>query len=66
MSSHAIAVTVYASIATSAVILEVLSKLPGSRFPGLENILTWVMRTRIGRVGVISGWAWVGLHYFAR
>jgi hypothetical protein len=44
----------------------VLSRRPGSRIPSLGELLTSVMRTRSGRVGVIAGWAWIGLHLFAR
>lgn len=66
MSSHAFTVVVYCSIAFAGLLLEAISKVPRSRLPGLEQVLSWVMRTRMGRVGVMTGWAWVGLHYFAR
>jgi hypothetical protein len=29
-------------------------------------VLRRAMRTRSGRVGVIAGWAWIGIHFFAR
>ncbi|MGE5225884.1 MAG: DUF6186 family protein [Planctomycetaceae bacterium] len=29
-------------------------------------VLERVMRTRAGRIGVLAGWAWFGLHLFAR
>jgi Family of unknown function (DUF6186) len=32
----------------------------------LGAILTRIMRTRTGRVGVLVAWAWLGLHFFAQ
>jgi hypothetical protein len=29
-------------------------------------VLTRIMRTRTGRVGVLVAWAWLSLHFFAR
>jgi hypothetical protein len=29
-------------------------------------LLRRVMRTRSGRVGVLVGWAWLGVHFLAR
>jgi hypothetical protein len=29
-------------------------------------VFSRVMRTRSGRVGVMAGWVWLGLHFFAR
>jgi Family of unknown function (DUF6186) len=34
--------------------------------PPLGDVLTRIMRTRTGRVGVLVAWAWIGLHFFAR
>ena len=34
--------------------------------PTLGHVLTRIMRTRTGRVGMLVAWAWVGLHFFAR
>lgn len=66
MSSHEFTVVVYLLVAFAGLLLEAISKLPGSKLPGLEQVLSWVMRSRMGRVGVMTGWAWVGMHYFAR
>jgi hypothetical protein len=43
-----------------------LSLREGSRIPSLGVVFSRVMRTRSGRVGMMAGWAWVGLHFFAR
>jgi hypothetical protein len=66
MNSHDFALLVYGSIVACGVVLELISHSGRSRLPSLEQMLTWVMRTRIGRVGVIASWGWLGLHYFAR
>jgi len=63
--SHAVAVAVYAVLGTTGVVLEVLSRSSES-IPSLHDVLGWVMRTRVGRVGVLTGWMWLGLHFFAR
>lgn len=46
--------------------LQVLAQWPGSRIPTVGAALTRAMRTRSGRVGIIAGWVWLGLHFFAR
>ena len=66
MSSHAWTVLVYAMLALIGVGLEVASRRSGSAIPSLGAVARRVMRTRPGRVGVIAGWAWLGLHFFAR
>jgi len=66
MNAHDVTVLGYAAIGISGAGLQLTSLRPGSRIPTLGRLLRWVMRTRSGRVGVITGWVWVGLHYFAR
>jgi Family of unknown function (DUF6186) len=66
MSSHDLTVAGYVLIVLAAVCLQLLSAREGSPIPPLGDVLRWVMRTRSGRVGVIAGWAWIGVHFFAR
>ena len=66
MTSHDLTVAVYLLIVLAGVGLEVRSYSPRSRIPSIGTVFTRVMRTRSGRVGVIAGWAWLGLHFFAR
>ena len=66
MSSHAWTVVGYSAIVMIGVALQVAGRRPGSRIPSLGDVARTVMRTRSGRVGVIAGWAWLGLHFFAR
>jgi uncharacterized protein DUF6186 len=66
MSSHDLTVTGYVLIVMAGVCLQLLSAREGAPIPSLGAVLGWVMRTRSGRVGVIAGWAWIGIHFFAR
>jgi Family of unknown function (DUF6186) len=66
MSSHDITVAGYLLIAWSGVGLEVYARRTRSRVPTIGRVLSHLMRTRSGRVGVVAAWAWLGMHYFAR
>ncbi len=66
MSSHEFTVFVYAAIVGVAFCLELLSRRRNSRIPSLGTLFRGVMRTHSGRVGVLAGWAWLGLHFWAR
>jgi hypothetical protein len=66
VSSHALTVTVYTAIVLAGVGLQVVSRRPGSRVPSLGGVVRLVTSSRSGRVGLVAGWAWLGLHFFAR
>jgi len=66
MSSHGLTVVGYVAFALAGLGLQARSASPRSRIPSFGAICSHVMRTRSGRVGVIAGWAWLGLHFFAR
>ena len=66
MNSHDIAVLGYLLVALTMLVLQGLSLRRGSRIPSLGTAFSRVMRTRSGRVGIMAGWAWLGLHFFAR
>ncbi len=66
MSSHEFTVFVYAAILCVVLLLELLSRRRDARIPSLGTLFRGVMRTRSGRVGVVAGWAWLGLHFWAR
>jgi hypothetical protein len=66
MSSHDITVIIYALIATAGLVLEVIGRSGRTDIPRLGTVLTRIMHTRKGRIGVMAGWMWLGLHYFAR
>jgi hypothetical protein len=66
MSSHDLTAAGYVLIVLAGVCLQLLGAREGSPIPPLGAVLRRVMRTRSGRVGVIAGWAWIGIHFFAR
>ena len=66
MTSHDVTLSVYLLIALVGGVLQVLSTRQGSRIPSVGTVFSRIMRTRSGRVGVAAGWAWLGLHFFAR
>jgi hypothetical protein len=66
MNSHDLTVTGYLVFIGPAVGLQIRSAHPRSRIPSFDALLRAAMRTRAGRVGIVVGWAWVGLHFFAR
>jgi len=66
MTSHDFTIAVYLLIVAVGVALQVRSYSEGSRIPSLAAVFSRVMRTRSGRVGIMAGWVWLGLHFFAR
>jgi hypothetical protein len=56
----------YLAVLVAAVALQVAALRMPERLPSLGRVLTHVMRTRTGRVGILVAWAWLGLHFFAR
>ncbi|MGE5227132.1 MAG: DUF6186 family protein [Planctomycetaceae bacterium] len=66
MTSRDLTLLGYLAIASTVLVLEVVA-IRGSRaIATFGQVLGRVMRTRAGRIGVLAGWAWFGLHLFAR
>ncbi len=66
MNARDLTLAVYGAIVAAGAGLEVRARRPASRIPTLGAVVEDVMRTRSGRVGLIAGWAWLGMHFFAR
>lgn len=66
MSSRDITVGGYLAVVVAGVILELIATRTKVPVPSLGDVLTRIMRTRTGRVGVLVAWAWLGLHFFSR
>jgi len=66
MSTHALTVAGYVLIVFGALTLQLLSYREDSRIPSLATAFSRIMRTRSGRVGIMAGWVWLGLHFLAR
>jgi len=66
MTSRDITIVGYAVFILIAVGLHLRGRTGRSRIPSLGSVFSRAMRTRSGRVGIVAGWVWVGLHFFAR
>jgi len=66
MSSRDATIIGYLSVLTAAISLQAVAVRRRGRLPSLGQVLSHVMQSRTGRVGVIVAWAWIGLHFFAR
>jgi Family of unknown function (DUF6186) len=45
---------------------EVVGLLSNGRFPTFGDVLSFLMRSRVGRWFVLIGWIWLGWHLFVR
>jgi hypothetical protein len=66
VNSHDVTITGYVVIVVAAARLQLAATRSKAPVPPLGAVLSRVMRTRTGRVGVLVGWAWLGLHFFAK
>jgi uncharacterized protein DUF6186 len=66
MTSHGVTIGGYLLAGAGIVVLQVLGAWTRAPVPSLGDLLTRAMRSRTGRVGMLVGWAWLGLHFFAR
>jgi hypothetical protein len=66
MSSRDLTIMGYVAVLVAAVALQVAALRMPERLPSLGRVLTHVMGTKTGRVGILVAWAWLGLHFFAR
>jgi hypothetical protein len=48
------------------VVTDLRARRPGSRFRPLGVTLAAALRTRGGRIAVLSAWLWLGWHFLAR
>jgi hypothetical protein len=66
MNSHDLTILVYLVFVLAGVTLQVIALTGRTRIPTFGTIVSRAMRTRSGRVGIMAGWVWLGLHFFAR
>jgi hypothetical protein len=66
VNSHDVTVGGYLAVLLGFVTLQVVATRTKAPVPPLGAILTRIMRTRTGRVGLLVAWAWIGLHFFAQ
>ena len=66
MSTHDLTIVVYLLIAGTGAVIQLLAWRGRLNVPTFGQLMSRVMGTRSGRVGVMAGWAWLGLHFLAR
>ena len=66
MTSRDITILNWVILGLGMVGLEVANRFEHSRVPSFRTVITRVMRTPSGRVGVLAAWLWVGPHHFSR
>lgn len=66
MSSRGLTILGYLFVLAVAICLQVAARRGSPRAASLGDVLSWVMRSRTGRVGVLVAWGWLGLHFFAK
>jgi hypothetical protein len=66
VNSHDLTVGGYLVVLAAFVTLQIVGLRGKAPVPTLGTILSRIMRTRTGRVGILVAWAWIGLHFFAQ
>ena len=66
MNSHNVTVTGFLVLLAALVGTEIAGRTGRGRVPTFSQVMTRIMRTRTGRVGLLVAWAWLGLHFFAK
>jgi hypothetical protein len=66
MNSHDVTVLGFLVLLGGLIGTEIVARRTDSKMPTFDQVLTRVMRTRTGRVGMLVAWAWLGLHFFAK
>ena len=66
MSSHDVTVTGFLIILAGVIGTEIAARAGLAKVPTFNEVITRIMRNRVGRVGLLVAWAWLGLHFFAK
>jgi hypothetical protein len=66
MTTRALTILGFGCLVLAVVTLQARAVLAETRTPSLGEVFGYLMRTRIGRVGVLLSWWWIGWHFFAR
>ena len=53
-------------LAGAIVVLQIAAVTGDRPIPTIGQVLSRIMRTRAGRIGIVAAWAWLGLHFFTR
>jgi uncharacterized protein DUF6186 len=53
-------------LGVAIVVLQIAAVTGDRPIPTFGRVVSRIMRTRAGRIGIIAAWAWLGLHFFTR
>ena len=56
----------YLLLAGAIVVLQIAAVTGDRPIPTFGQVVSRIMRTRAGRIGILAAWAWLGLHFFTR
>jgi len=66
MTSRGVTIAGYLLVLAAGLAIDLLGRWSRAGIPPLGDVLTRIMRTRTGRVGILVAWVFLGLHFFAR
>jgi len=53
-------------LGVAIVVLQIAAVTGDRPIPTFGRVVSRIMRTRAGRIGILAAWAWLGLHFFTR
>jgi Family of unknown function (DUF6186) len=53
-------------LGVAIVVLQIAAVTGDRPIPTFGQVVSRIMRTRAGRIGILAAWAWLGLHFFTR
>jgi hypothetical protein len=66
MTAHDVTIAGYLTLFGVALALQLAARRGVAGVPRFEAVIARAVRTRPGRMALVTAWAWLGLHFFAR
>jgi Family of unknown function (DUF6186) len=66
VTTRALTIGVFGLLLVAGVALDVLARRPGARVATFGDLVSGMLRTRLGRLTALAVWAWLGWHFLAR
>jgi hypothetical protein len=63
MTTHTVTLLGYGAIVLGGAAVEMAARRREGVGFTFDQILTWALHTRSGRLGIFAAWAWLGLHF---
>jgi Family of unknown function (DUF6186) len=61
-----VTLVVWVALGMAVVVTQLAGSISGGRFPGLGVLVGRAASHRVGRLGLLLAWMWLGWHAFAR